>query len=163
MACRLAALVLLAATGLARAESPAPCQGRDRILVLRIAERRLQACEAGRAAASFHVAIGRAGAGKHDEGDDRTPVGTYALGAPRASAEFHTFIPVGYPSEAQRRQGYSGGAIGVHGPPRKWAWLGALSSLADWTRGCIAVSSDAEIGALARWVRRGHVERIIIE
>jgi murein L,D-transpeptidase YafK len=51
------------------------------------------------------------------------------------------------------QQGYTGSGIGLHGPRRGYTWLGRLNARVDWTRGCIALASDREIDALARWVR----------
>lgn len=101
--------------------------------------------------------------GKTRQGDAKVPLGEYRLGRPRASSEFHTFIPVGYPTAAQRRRGYTGSAIGVHGPARGWAKLpAALNTATDWTLGCVAVGSDGQIRELAAWVDRRRARRIVI-
>jgi murein L,D-transpeptidase YafK len=62
------------------------------------------------------------------------------------------FIPVGYPTAEQAKKGYSGGAIGVHGPVRGFTWAGALNTWVDWTRGCIAVATDEDIRKVSLWV-----------
>jgi murein L,D-transpeptidase YafK len=82
---------------------------------------------------------------------------------PRASTRFRTFIPVGYPTAEQRENGYMGSAIGIHGPDRRFRWLGRLTSWFDWTAGCIAVGKDEEIGSVAQWVKDKRVTRISIE
>jgi murein L,D-transpeptidase YafK len=110
---------------------------------------------------SMPVALGSGGLDKRWEGDGKVPLGSYPLGAPRASKAFHLFIPVGFPTPSQRRQGLSGGAIGVHGPSR--AHHGPLSTGMDWTLGCIAVGTDHEIERVARWVKESGAQRIIIE
>ena len=107
------------------------------------------------------VALGSGGLDKRWEGDGKVPLGAYPLGAPRTSKAFHRFIPVGYPTPSQRRQGFSGGAIGIHGPSR--AHNGPLSTGMDWTLGCIAVGTDDEIDRVARWVKESKARRIIIE
>lgn len=125
----------------------------DQVLVL---------CAPGHPAEAFHVRLGRAGIDKRAEGDRRTPSGAYALDAPRPSnSGFHTFIPVGYPTDTQRAAGYTGSAIGIHGPP----WLVRVplrSSLLQWamqahrpntSAGCIGLDRVDEIEEIAAWVR----------
>lgn len=145
------------------AQGFSPCEGRKTALVIRSDEHRLWLCRAGTAEGSFKVALGRNGTGKQQEGDQRTPLGTYPLGQPRVSTEYHVFIPVGYPTPAQRRQGYTGSAIGIHGPKRSFAWAGWLITLFDWTLGCIALASDEEIEHVAAWVERERVAVVHIE
>lgn len=149
-----AALLLVAAT------AQEPCAGKGTLLYLRTQERTLYVCERDRVRAAHRVALGRGGVGKRSEGDERVPVGSYSLGRPRASSRFHLFLPVGYPTAAQRQQGYTGGAVGVHGPHR--LAQGAFSTLVDWTLGCIAVGTDEEIASIAAWVAEHDVRRILI-
>jgi murein L,D-transpeptidase YafK len=153
--------MVLAAIALALTVSQTPCSGVGTAVYVDAAERRLWLCESGAAVESMPVALGRGGLGKRWEGDGKVPLGTYPLGAPRASRSFHRFIPVGYPTPGQLRQGLSGGAIGIHGPSR--AQSGPLSTGMDWTLGCIAVGTDDEIDRVARWVKESGVRRIIIE
>jgi hypothetical protein len=68
---------------------------------------------------------------------------------------------VGYPTSKQRRAGYTGGAVGVHGPPR--CCRDASSTDTDWTLGCMAVGTDAEIEEVAAWTRAKRVAYILIE
>ena len=125
--------------------------------------RRLSLCQEGRAAETFRVALGTGGVGKQREGDAKVPLGEYPLAEPRASARFGTFILLGYPTRAQRRAGFTGGAVGVHGPTRASRFLGSAANTAsDWTLGCIAVGSDAEIQRIAAWVREKRIARILI-
>jgi hypothetical protein len=137
----------------ARAGARTPCAGVARGVVVDTASRTLALCADGAADETFRVALGVGGLGKQRRGDNRTPLGDYALGAPRTSKWFGTFIPVGYPTAAQERAGFTGNAIGIHGPARGWAWAAAANTISDWTAGCIAVGSDAEIGRIAAWVK----------
>lgn len=132
---------------------PGVCAGRERVLVQAKAHRMLL-CSGGGVDGELAVALGRGGIDKRAEGDNRTPLGQYPLGAPRASKEFGTFIPVGYPTAAQRAAGYSGGAVGIHGPKRGWRWLGGAARWLDWTRGCIALPHDEEVERVVAWLRR---------
>ena len=109
------------------------------------------------------VALARGGVDKRREGDERTPLGTYRLDRPSRSADFHRFIHVRYPTAEQRRAGYTGSAIGVHGPSRAARRFRRMSTLVDWTAGCIAVGTDADIDAVARFVRTNRVRTIVLE
>lgn len=142
----------------------APCVGVERPTVVVEATRgTLDLCRGGRSEGSFSVAFGVGGVGKRRRGDGKTPLGRYRLGTPRASVGgFHRFIPVGYPTAAQRRQGYTGSAIGIHGPHRATRWLGRAANLVDWTNGCVAVAEDAEIDAIEAWVRRRKAGWIVL-
>ncbi len=154
-----AALLFLAFAWPAHAADP--CADRGTSIVVLTAQRVLHRCEEGRTTGTYPVALGRGGLGKEREGDGRTPLGTYPLGAPRASAKFWTFIPLAYPTPAQRRLGFTGGAVGVHGPPRKLGgWFGRLF---DWTKGCVAVATRAEIEEIAAWARRVRPRAIHLE
>ncbi|MBF0175929.1 MAG: L,D-transpeptidase family protein [Magnetococcales bacterium] len=124
---------------------------------------RLRLCHAGREEGSFRVALGRGGLNKRVEGDARTPLGRYYLGLGRPSDYFHTFIPVGYPTPEQKRQGYSGGAIGIHGPHQDPDRYKDTVRLSNWTLGCIAVPSREDIEKIAAWVKDKHVMEVVIQ
>ncbi|MBM4320420.1 MAG: hypothetical protein FJ125_10780, partial [Deltaproteobacteria bacterium] len=117
----------------ARAPAADPCAGRLTTVVVRTEEHRLWLCLRGRSAADYAVAIGKGGTGKRQEGDGKTPLGVYPLGVPYTSSKFHLFVPVGYPTAEQQRQGYTGGSVGIHGPARGLSFFGRLTTLVDWT------------------------------
>ncbi len=139
----------------AAAEEPAasPCPRAGHAIVVLTGERVLWLCTSGAPAARFAVALGRSGIGKHRRGDGRTPLGTYALGVPRPSVQFGTFIPISYPTPAQAAHGFTGGAVGIHGPPRGMDAPVYPVTEVDWTLGCIATGTDEEVGAIAAFVR----------
>jgi murein L,D-transpeptidase YafK len=137
----------------ARAAGRSTCARHSRAVVVDTRTRTLVLCASGAAEQTFPVALGSGGLGKQRQGDHRTPLGNYPLGPPRASKLFGTFVPVAYPTPEQARAGFTGNAIGIHGPPRLSVWAGAANTATDWTWGCIAVGSDAEIGHIAAWVR----------
>jgi murein L,D-transpeptidase YafK len=149
---------LLFLLGCATAHADCPGTG----VLVDTAARRLSLCENGQETHHYKVSLGHGGLDKHKEGDGRTPLGEYSLAKGRPSSDFHTFLLVGYPTSAERAAGYTGGAIGVHGPARKFRWLGSLAMVSDWTSGCIAVSSDAEIDEIAAWVKEHQVQSIVI-
>lgn len=63
----------------------------------------------------------------------------------------------------QRDQGFTGSDISIHGPHRKWKWLGKISTWMDWTQGCIAVASNSVIEEIADWVKLKKPNKIFIE
>ncbi len=128
------------------------CNGFDHELVYRKSTKSLYLCNAGKITSAVRLSIGRDGIGKTAEGDDKTPLGTYWLGFPRASSDFGIFIPVGYPNADDIKAGYTGGDIGIHAPARFWACMTFFTLGNDWTSGCVAVSRDQQIKDIAHWV-----------
>jgi murein L,D-transpeptidase YafK len=148
---------------LATAALPSPCADVQSAVLVQAQAHALTLCEDGRAKERFRVALGTGGVGKRRQGDAKVPLGEYPLEPPRASTLFGTFILIGYPTPAQRRAGFTGSAVGVHGPLRTTLRESSESNTSyDWTLGCIAVGSDLEIGRIAAWVRERHVTRIVI-
>jgi len=138
------------------------CRSGETAVVVDTHAHLLHLCAGGAVERSFTVSLGTNGVGKQHQGDNRTPLGSYPLGPPRASQSFHVFVPVGYPTRAQARLGFTGGAIGIHGPPRGVGGLAQLAMLvrSDWTAGCIAVATDDEIDDVAAWVRKHAVKDV---
>ena len=130
------------------------CSGYGSQIVVLSQTSALYLCQDQKTLSRYSVALGRGGLGKTTEGDLKTPVGTYPLGKPRPSKEYGTFIPMGYPTAEQKLQGYTGGAIGIHGPPRylEGQWTGYLSQLANWTQGCIALATDKYVEEISNFV-----------
>ena len=81
-------------------------------------------------------------------------------GEPRPSKRYGTFIPIGFPTEEQKKMGYTGGAVGVHGPARWVKWMGSLVNTFDSSDGCVGVARDAEIEAIASWIRAASARTI---
>lgn len=133
-------------------DGPAACTDAPSAVVVDASRHALSLCEHGRAVAWWSVRLGWNGTGKQREGDRRTPSGLYPLGAPRPSARYGTFVPIGYPTPAERSAGYTGSAVGVHGPSRPVAWLGGLVNAVDTTDGCVGLARDDDMRALAAWV-----------
>ncbi|HQR30355.1 MAG TPA: L,D-transpeptidase family protein [Anaeromyxobacteraceae bacterium] len=168
------AMLLLAATGLpARAEppamvpapqeltTPARCPATGAAVAIFVRKRELWLCVDGEPTARYVVALGQNGVGKSRRGDNRTPLGTYTLGEPRPSPRFGTFIPIAYPTPEQKAMGLTGGDLGIHGPPRKLPEPDYPSNVYDWTEGCVATGTDAEIESVATFVRERRPEVVI--
>ena len=138
-----------------------PCSRYDTAVVVDVHVRSLWLCELGATQAHYPVALGRGGTGKRTRGDRKTPLGSYALGEPRLSDRFGVFIPVSYPTAAQRRRGFTGGEIGIHGPQRRFEWAGSWNTYVDWTDGCIALATLDEAMEVATFVRE-HAPSVFI-
>lgn len=128
------------------------CEKRDKLIVYTPKHSTLVACVGGQVAWTAKAAIGSKGLGKKKEGDRKTPVGTYWLGYPRKSNLFGIFIPVGYPNKEELKLGYTGYAIGIHGPMRIFTCLPKKGLEKNWTAGCLAVARDEQILNISSWV-----------
>jgi len=135
-------------------EATSLCPGTGDVIAVITTKRELWLCRDGAPAARFFVALGQGGLDKRRKGDGRTPLGTYALGAPRPSGRFGTFIPIDYPTREQAVQGLTGGTVGIHGPPRGMAEPEYPTTAFDWTLGCVATGTDADIEVIADFVRQ---------
>lgn len=158
-AARLVVIGLLVA-GAGRARAAGACGSSDARIVVETGAHRLLLCEREREVATFSVRLGRGGVGKTAEGDGKTPLGAYPLGEPRRSERYGTFIPIGYPTPDQRRRGFTGGNVGVHGPHRWVRWLGSLVNSFDSSNGCVGLATDGEMTAITAWVRSAHAATI---
>ncbi len=149
-----ALLALLACqSGTVAEKSEAACAEGGDLVVVQTRTHTLWLCSGRRAVVRMKVALGRGGLDKGRQGDGRTPLGSYSLGAPRRSPRFGTFIPIGYPTPEQRARGFTGRDVGIHGPGRWASWLGPLSTWIDWTAGCVATANDDDIARVAAFVR----------
>jgi hypothetical protein len=135
-----------------------PCAGRGTSLFLRASAHRLWLCREGAVDADYEVALGAGGLDKRAQRDKKTPLGSYGVGKPRPSARYRSFIPIGYPTPAQRRAGYTGSDIGIHGPDPMFSWEGTV----DWTNGCIALKQSEDIDALVVWTKHWRPKQIEI-
>ena len=155
--------VLPSAAAAATPVAGAPCQtDRQAHVVVRSSDRRLSLCTDRREVKSFPVRLAWNGRGKRQAGDAMLPMGTYRLGMPRDSKKYGVFIPIGYPTPAQAAQGYTGEAIGIHGPHRVVRWLGRYVNTFDTTSGCVGIATDREMREIAAFIRRQHARSIAI-
>jgi murein L,D-transpeptidase YafK len=139
-------LALLFAALLATPLSATPQQKADLIVVKKSASR-LYLQSKGVAFASFNVAFGANPKGhKQQEGDERTPEGTYAIDWKHAASGYYKALHVSYPNardvaSAKTKGINPGGAIMIHGQKNGWGWIAPITQLFDWTNGCIALSN----------------------
>lgn len=111
---------------------------------------------------AMKVSIGTQGLGKTREGNRKSPVGSYWLGYPRTSLQFGIFIPVGYPNMDNISKGYTGSAIGLHGPMRFMTCLPQKSLEKNWTAGCLAVARDSQIIEISEWILKNWPAKITL-
>jgi murein L,D-transpeptidase YafK len=157
------AAVLMGGAAWAQADLPRhPCPSKGTLVQVDTRARVLCLCQAGHEVGHFRVALGRGGVDKRAEGDGRTPLGRYSLTSGRSSTRYHLFLPVGYPTAEQVKKGFTGGAIGIHGPHIAFAWLGHATVWPDWTLGCIALSTQSEVEQLSTWIAAHDVREIMI-
>ena len=105
-----------------QAAGASECPAGDVVLVVDTAAHELKLCDKGVAVKAFRVALGSGGTGKTKAGDDKTPLGVYPLGSPRASARFGVFIAVGYPTKSRQQRASQGGTSESTGrPPLRFA------------------------------------------
>jgi murein L,D-transpeptidase YafK len=149
-------LLALAAVGDDAARTSATA---DRIVVEK-AERTLTLYRDQRVLRTYRIALGRNPVGaKEQEGDGRTPEGTYAITGRNPQSAFHRSLRISYPNAADRRRAARagvrpGGDIMIHGLPNGAGAIGAAHRLRDWTEGCIAVTNH-EIEEIWRLVPNG--------
>jgi len=112
--------------------------------------------------ADFYVTIGKAGAGKQKEGDNRTPVGIYAISGFKSPRELTDFYGSGaftlsYPNEWDTRQGRNGHGIWIHGSPSN-----TYSRAPRASEGCVVLAND-DLNRLGQYVQTGKTPVIIAE
>lgn len=94
----------------------------------------------------FHVALGANPVGhKQQEGDKRTPEGSYVLDYKKADSAFYKAIHISYPNagdiaSARERGVKPGGQIMIHGQKNGLGWLAPVTQRVNWTDGCIALA-----------------------
>lgn len=111
-------------------------------------QHKLQLLESGTVIREFHVVFGANPEGhKMQEGDEKTPEGTYALDYKKSDSSFHKAIHISYPNpsdvaSAKARGVKPGGLIMIHGQKNGWGWLSFITQRFNWTNGCVALSND---------------------
>lgn len=145
MLLRMTALLLMSlmAAGAAATDFPMADQ-----VIVRKGERKLLLMRGDQVLKTARIALGLEPLGhKHQEGDFRTPEGSYLLAERNANSDYFLAIRVSYPNDQDRRQasrrGVSpGGQIMIHGQPNNPSHNEEYYRRTDWTNGCIAVSNS---------------------
>ncbi|RZU38557.1 L,D-transpeptidase-like protein [Fluviicoccus keumensis] len=98
--------------------------------------------------ATFPVAFGANPQGhKQQEGDERTPEGSYRLDFKKADSGYYRAIHISYPNAADlaqaRARGVSpGGFVMIHGQRNGFGWASFITQRLNWTNGCIALRNE---------------------
>ncbi len=96
----------------------------------------------------FHVVFGANPKGhKMQEGDERTPEGSYTLDYKKTNSAFYRAIHISYPNakdiaSAKSRGVKPGGEIMIHGQKNGLGWLSFISQRFNWTNGCVALPNQ---------------------
>ncbi|MDB5600966.1 MAG: hypothetical protein JWN71_3010 [Xanthobacteraceae bacterium] len=96
---------------------------------------------------TYDIALGTSPVGhKQQEGDRRTPEGSYAIDFKNQRSRFHLALRISYPNAADRERARSQGVppgsdIMIHGLPNGLGWLSRWHLGRDWTDGCAAVTN----------------------
>jgi len=136
----------------------------DRILIEKNA-RRLMLISQGEVLKSYNIALGGNPIGpKEQQGDNKTPEGTYVIDGRNKDSRFHLSLHISYPNERDKNRakelGVSpGGDIMIHGIKNGLSWVGDAHTEVDWTKGCIAVT-DEEIEEISKLAPNGTIVEI---
>ena len=136
------------------------------LVIVKKKDRKLIVMSGSKKLAEFTIALGSNPVGhKRQQGDGRTPEGTYSLTSKNSGSKYYKSIRISYPNSKDRAQaakrGVSpGGDIYIHGSPNGLSKIpGGLMKMVDWTEGCIAIS-NSEMDTLWKLVRTGTKIRI---
>lgn len=135
----------------------------DLILVSKT-KRKIYFMSGGQVTYAFTSAFGDGIGNKIQEGDERTPEGTYSVSSKNTHSEFHKSLGVSYPNAtdiayAKKYNVSPGGAIMIHGMSNKVTLANNITvanaiNLTDWTQGCVAVRND-QIDAVFPHIKMG--------
>ena len=122
----------------------------DRVDLVRVdkSERRMDLVSKGQVLRTYAIALGANPVGhKQQQGDERTPEGSYVLDWRNPNSCCMRSLHISYPNAADKvaakQQGVDpGGMIMIHGQPNGFGWWSWLMQLFDWTNGCIAVTDE---------------------
>ncbi len=110
--------------------------------------------------ADYYITVGKKGADKHREGDQRTPLGVYFVVDDLPTNRLGDFygagaFPISYPNEWDQRQGRNGSGIWLHGVPSD-----TYSRPPRASNGCVVLSNE-DITDLRRYLDIGRTPVII--
>ncbi|MGP5575502.1 L,D-transpeptidase family protein [Psychrobacter faecalis] len=131
----------------------------DKVFVDKSA-RTLQLLSDNKMIKTYHIALGGNPVGhKQQQGDQRTPVGSYTLDYKNEKSGYYRSIHISYPNTTDKARAKSrgvsaGGDIMIHGQKNGFGALGLLNQQRDWTDGCIAVT-DNEMDEIMAAVKVG--------
>lgn len=131
----------------------------DRIVVVK-SQRQMALMRGDTVIRTYRVALGRYPQGhKTEQGDSRTPEGSYVIDGRIVDSSFYRAIHISYPNDRDRTLAAArgvdpGGQIMIHGLPNRWSAGQVGHPTLDWTQGCIAVT-NREMDEIWRLVQIG--------
>lgn len=137
----------------------------DKLIVYK-SKRKMMVYNGEKLLKTYNIALGFNPEGhKQQEGDGRTPEGTYYINDRNPNSGYHKNLGVSYPNaadiaSAKKRNVSPGGDIKIHGLPNGQSDFGKLHRMKDWTWGCIAVTNN-EINELYTAVKKNAVIEIL--
>ena len=139
--------------------------GVDLVKVIK-SDNKMYLLEKGNIIKVYHVALGAEPKGhKQQEGDQKTPEGTYVLDYKKEDSSFYRAMHISYPNSDDMKQAKikgvsAGGLIMVHGQKNNQGWLAPYTQKSNWTNGCIALTNAEmdEFMALVDVGTRIHIE-----
>lgn len=110
--------------------------------------------------ADYYISVGKKGADKVSEGDQRTPLGVYFINSHLGRDKLTDFygpgaFPLSYPNEWDRRQGRDGHGIWLHGTPSD-----TYSRPPRASNGCVVLANE-DLIQLSKHIQIGHTPVII--
>ena len=150
MSVRILSLLLLTFSVSMPAGSATVAEVADQVIVEK-SQRKLYLLQGEKVMRAYDIALGLAPEGdKVQEGDFRTPEGSYRLTNRRIDSDFFMAIQISYPDSRDvaraRRLGVPPGShIMIHGQPQNPRKSLSYYKKFDWTDGCIAVSNAAMV------------------
>ena len=111
-------------------------------------ERTMYLLSEGKVIKQYNISLGEEPKGhKQQEGDQKTPEGTYFLDYKKEDSSFYRSMHISYPNqqdvEHAKKMGVKpGGFIMIHGQKNGLGFLSPIMQNFDWTDGCIAVTND---------------------
>jgi murein L,D-transpeptidase YafK len=118
----------------------------DRVVVVK-SEARLYLIRNEKVLHAFPVAMGNPKGHKRQQGDRRTPEGSYRLDLKNPNSAYYRSIRISYPNaqdcrQARQRGVDPGGWIMIHGQKNGLGHLAPITQQMNWTDGCIAVTNE---------------------
>ncbi|XDD46705.1 murein L,D-transpeptidase family protein [Leptospira sp. WS39.C2] len=135
------------------------------IVYVKKSEKTLTVTKAGKTILKIPISLGFEPEGpKKEEGDGKTPEGTYTIDYQIPEWDYYKALHISYPNktqleEAKKRNVKAGSGILIHGMKRHWNWFGHLHTYLNWTHGCMAVTNE-EMDLLFEMVPVGSKIRI---
>ncbi|MCL4457984.1 MAG: L,D-transpeptidase family protein [Nitrospirae bacterium] len=118
----------------------------DKVVVIK-SKRLMMLLKDGEIIKSYKVSLGKNPVGpKVQEGDQKTPEGSYVLNSRKQNSKYYLAINISYPNEsdiqnAQKLGVSPGNSIAIHGLPKDLEDIDKFQRRLDWTDGCIAVTN----------------------